>query len=149
MVLDRPCNDLIDIIRGDTAIEEVVGLDEDDRRLCAQADTAGLDNGDPVGELQGIEHDIIEFALDQLRTPRLKEAKFVIEAIPAKFRCRVCAREWGLEREKLDEATGEAIHFVPEIAHVYLKCPSCGSPDFEITEGRGVWLASIRGRKKE
>jgi hydrogenase nickel incorporation protein HypA/HybF len=102
-----------------------------------------------VGELQSIEHEIIEFALDQLRTIRLKGAKFVIEAIPAKFRCRVCSREWGLEKEKLDKETGEAIHFVPEMAHVYLKCPGCGSPDFEVAEGRGVWLASIKGRKKE
>ena len=102
-----------------------------------------------VGELQSIEHEIIEFALDQLRTIRLKGAKFVIEAIPAKFRCRVCSREWGLEKEKLDKETGEAIHFVPEMAHVYLKCPGCGSPDFEVAEGRGVWLDSIKGRKKE
>ncbi len=102
-----------------------------------------------VGELQGIEHDIIDFALDQLRTPRMKNAKFVIEAIPAKFKCRKCEREWGLNREGMDEATGEAIHFVPEMAHVYLKCPGCGSPDFEVAEGRGVWLASIKGRRNE
>ncbi len=102
-----------------------------------------------VGELQGIEHDIIDFALDQLRTPRMKNAKFVIEAIPAKFKCRKCEQEWGLNREGMDEATGEAIHFVPEMAHVYLKCPGCGSPDFEVAEGRGVWLASIKGRRNE
>jgi hydrogenase nickel incorporation protein HypA/HybF len=102
-----------------------------------------------IGELQSIEHEIIEFALDQLRTPRLKNAKFVIEAIPARFKCRVCNRDWGLEKEKLDKDTGEAIHFVPEMAHVYIKCPGCGSPDFEVAEGRGVWLASIKGRKKE
>jgi hydrogenase nickel incorporation protein HypA/HybF len=102
-----------------------------------------------IGELQSIEHDIIEFALDQLRTHRMKGAKFVIEAVPASFKCRKCSREWKLETEKLDETTGEAIHFVPEMAHVYLKCPDCGSPDFEVTEGRGVWLASIKGRKKE
>jgi hydrogenase nickel incorporation protein HypA/HybF len=102
-----------------------------------------------VGELQAIEHEIIEFALDQLRTHRMKDAKFVIEAVPASFKCRKCFREWKLESEKLDETTGEAIHFVPEMAHVYLKCPQCGSPDFDVKEGRGVWLASIKGRKKE
>ena len=31
-----------------------------------------------IGELQQIEHEIIEFALDQMRTPRMKNAKFVI-----------------------------------------------------------------------
>ena len=102
-----------------------------------------------IGELQQIEHEIIEFALDQMRTPRIKNAKFVIETVPAAFKCRKCGHEWKLETKKLDEETGEAIHFVPEMAHVYLKCPNCGSPDFEVTEGRGVWLASMKGRKKE
>ena len=102
-----------------------------------------------IGELQQIEHDIIEFALDQMRTPRMKNAKFVIDTVPAVFKCRKCSHEWKLETGKLDEETGEAIHFVPEMAHVYLKCPNCGSPDFEVTEGRGVWLASIKGRKRE
>jgi hydrogenase nickel incorporation protein HypA/HybF len=102
-----------------------------------------------IGELQQIEHDIIEFALDQMRTPRMKNAKFVIETVIAAFKCRKCGHEWKLETRKLDEETGEAIHFIPEMAHVYLKCPNCGSPDFEVTEGRGVWLASIKGRKHE
>jgi hydrogenase nickel incorporation protein HypA/HybF len=79
----------------------------------------------------------------------MKDAKFVIEAVPASFKCRKCSREWKLKSEKLDKTTGEAIHFVPEMAHVYLKCPQCGSPDFEVKEGRGVWLASIKGRKKK
>ena len=102
-----------------------------------------------IGELQQIEHEIIEFALEQMRTPRMKNAKFVIETVPAAFKCRKCGHEWKLDSGKLDEETGEAIHFVPEMAHVYLKCPNCGSPDFEVTEGRGVWLASMKGRKSE
>jgi hydrogenase nickel incorporation protein HypA/HybF len=102
-----------------------------------------------IGELQQVEHEIIEFALEQLKTQRMKRAKFVIEAVPARFKCRKCGHEWQLEADKLDEETGEAIHFVPEMAHVYLKCPSCGSTDFEVTEGRGVWLASNKGRKKD
>jgi hydrogenase nickel incorporation protein HypA/HybF len=102
-----------------------------------------------IGELQQVEHEIIQFALDQLRTHRMKDAKFVIDAVPARFKCRKCSHEWQLDTKKLDDSTGEAIHFVPEMAHVYLKCTGCGSPDFEVTEGRGVWLASIKGRKKE
>ncbi len=102
-----------------------------------------------IGELQQIEHEIIEFALDQMRTPRMKNAKFVIETVTATFKCRKCGHEWKLDTGKLDEETGEAIHFVPEMAHVYLKCPNCESPDFEVTEGRGVWLASMKGRKRD
>jgi len=101
-----------------------------------------------IGELQQIDRGILEFALDQLRTPALGNAKFVIEAIPAKLRCRVCGEEWTFSPNELDEEVSEAIHFVPEMAHVYLKCPRCGSPDFEVAEGRGVWLASIKGVKR-
>lgn len=102
-----------------------------------------------VGELQQVEHDIIGFALDQLRTKRLSHTEFVFESVPARFKCRKCGHEWQLETEKMDKETGEAIHFVPEMAHVYIKCPACGSTDFEVTQGRGVWLATMRGRKKE
>jgi Zn finger protein HypA/HybF involved in hydrogenase expression len=35
------------------------------------------------------------------------------------------------------------------MAHVYVKCPSCESPDFEVLEGRGVILASITGVRKD
>jgi len=101
-----------------------------------------------IGELQQVEHEVIEFALDQLRTSRTKSAKFVIEAVPARFKCRKCSHEWQLNAGNLDEEKSEAIHFIPEMAHVYLACPNCASPDFEITEGRGVWLAGIQGREK-
>ena len=98
-----------------------------------------------VGELQRVEMDILEFALSQLKTAQLKNTKFNIETARAKLTCRVCGRTWFFSKEKLDKKTAEAIHFVPEIAHAYIKCPKCGSPDFEIVEGRGVWLESVKG----
>jgi hydrogenase nickel incorporation protein HypA/HybF len=100
-----------------------------------------------IGELQQIEQNILEFALSQLKTVKLKDAKFTIEKIKAKLKCRVCGFQWTFNKEDLDKNTSEAIHFVPEIAHTYVKCPKCGSPDFEVLEGRGVWLESIKGMK--
>ena len=100
-----------------------------------------------IGELQQIEHEVFRFALEQLRTPVMKNAKFVLETIPGKLRCRACGKEWLFSPEALGDEVSEAINFVPEVAHVYVKCPSCGSPDFEIIEGRGVILASIKGVK--
>jgi len=100
-----------------------------------------------VGELQQIELDILEFALSQLKPAKFKNAKFSIETAKAELKCRVCGYEWIFKKEKLDENTAEAIHFVPEIAHTYIKCPKCGSPDFEILSGRGVWLETIKGVK--
>jgi hydrogenase nickel incorporation protein HypA/HybF len=101
-----------------------------------------------VGELQQIELNILKFALSQLKPSKFKHTKFNIEAAKAELKCRVCGHKWIFKKEKLDESTAEAIHFVPEIAHAYIKCPKCGSPDFEILEGRGVWLESIKGVKQ-
>ena len=102
-----------------------------------------------VGELQQIEHDVLIFAIEQLRSPLLKDAKFVFETVHAKLKCRACSEEWTYGPEVMEESISEAIHFVPEMAHVYIKCPKCKSPDFEILEGRGVWLGSVRGVKKD
>lgn len=100
-----------------------------------------------VGELQQIELDILEFAISQLKTSKFRNTNFNIETLKAELKCRVCGYQWVFSKENLDESTAEAIHFVPEIAHTYVKCPKCGSPDFEILQGRGIWLESIRGVK--
>jgi hydrogenase nickel incorporation protein HypA/HybF len=98
-----------------------------------------------IGELQQIEHEIFIFALEQLRTPIMEDAKFTLQEITGRLKCRICGKEWEFSRQDMDEETSEAIHFVPEMAHVYIKCPSCESPDFKVLEGRGVILASISG----
>lgn len=100
-----------------------------------------------VGELQQVESAILEFALSQLKTARFKRAKFEVETEKARLRCRVCGHTWVFCERNLDQATLEAIHFVPEIAHAYVKCPNCASPDFEIEQGRGLWLQTVRGVK--
>lgn len=100
-----------------------------------------------VGELQQVELDIFEYALSQLKTGKFKHAKFTIETVQAELKCRVCGYQWPFRKEELEEEVQEAIHFIPEIAHTYIKCPKCGSPDFEIVKGRGVWLESIKGAK--
>ena len=98
-----------------------------------------------IGELQQVEEDILRFALSQLKQANFKNAEFHITKAKTTLKCRVCGHTWLFKKQKLDEATAEAIHFVPEVAHAYIKCPKCGSPDFEITEGRGVWLENIKG----
>ncbi|MCD6089734.1 hydrogenase nickel incorporation protein HypA [Candidatus Bathyarchaeota archaeon] len=101
-----------------------------------------------VGELQQIEIGILRFALSELkRSSLLEEAEFIIETENAELKCRVCGHKWFFKRNEIDEDVAEAIHFVPEIAHAYIRCPRCGSPDFEVTRGRGVWLESVEGVK--
>ena len=100
-----------------------------------------------VGELQQVELDILKFALSQLETPKLRKTKFKMETVNAELKCRVCGCKWVFGKEILNEDVAEAIHFVPDIAHAYIKCPECGSPDFEILQGRGIWLESVKGMR--
>jgi hydrogenase nickel incorporation protein HypA/HybF len=100
-----------------------------------------------VGELQQVEPKILRFALAQMKPDSFKNAKFRILKPKSTLKCRVCATTWQYDSKKVDASTAEAIHFVPEVAHAYIKCPKCGSPDFEIVSGRGVWLQDIKGAK--
>jgi hydrogenase nickel incorporation protein HypA/HybF len=102
-----------------------------------------------IGELQQIDHDVLEFTFQQLKTELFKDAKFVLKTQPAMFKCRACGNEWSFKAQGLSEDISEAIHFVPEMAHVYIKCTECESPDFEVSQGRGVWLATIKGVKED
>ncbi|MGD6851928.1 MAG: hydrogenase nickel incorporation protein HypA [Candidatus Bathyarchaeia archaeon] len=98
-----------------------------------------------VGELQQVEPPILRFALKQLGTGIFEGAKYRVRRAKSTLKCRVCGKTWKYNTKSLDKATAEAIHFVPEVAHSYVKCPKCGSPDFEIASGRGVWLEDIKG----
>jgi len=99
-----------------------------------------------VGELQDIDLEIFKFALMQLRPDYLKDAEFKFRIVKSRLKCRVCGLEWSPRKDELNESIREAIHFIPEIAHAYLKCPRCGSKDFDIIQGRGVWLEYVRGK---
>lgn len=103
-----------------------------------------------IGELQQIERDVFEFALRHVLVPGdplWSEVSFVIQTEPAELRCRACDHEWPLgdSLATLPEEQREAIHFLPEMVHVYVTCPHCGSPDFEVVRGRGVSLVSVGG----
>jgi hydrogenase nickel incorporation protein HypA/HybF len=103
-----------------------------------------------VGELQRISTELFEFALKEVlpkSEPRLAETRMTLAVEPARFRCRPCGRAFGLgdTAGPTNEQEAEAIHFIPELAHAYLRCPRCASPDFEVTAGRGVSIRSIEG----
>jgi len=98
-----------------------------------------------VGELQQVEKEILLFALSQLKPPSFKNTKFHLTKAKATLKCRACGNTWVFSKRKLSPDEAEAIHFVPEVAHTYIKCPKCGSPDFEIVNGRGIWLENIKG----
>jgi hydrogenase nickel incorporation protein HypA/HybF len=98
-----------------------------------------------LGELQAIDHEIFTFALTTLLEERpFKTAVYRLETEPASFRCVACEHEWALaDTLGLTEETREAIHFLPEAAHAFVRCPRCGSPDYRVQKGRGVSIASL------
>ena len=100
-----------------------------------------------IGELQQVERPILRFALKQLKPVNFKKTRFKITIAKTELKCRKCDNIWLFQKQKLDPTTREAIHFVPEVAHTYIKCPKCGSPDFEITQGRGIWLETVKGAR--
>lgn len=105
-----------------------------------------------IGELQQIEVDIFEFALGEMireQGGKLKNVKIRIKSEKSNLVCNNCQHEWSFSemKKKLNEDESEAIHFIPEVAFVHSRCPKCGSPDFEIKDGRGVSILSIKGEK--
>jgi len=100
-----------------------------------------------LGELQQVDKEILKFALSQMRSGKLSNTKFTIRTIKAKFMCRSCNHEWLLREVNVADEIRESIHFIPEVAYAYFRCPKCGSPDFKILKGRGLWIVSIKGVK--
>jgi len=100
-----------------------------------------------MGELQGIDKDIVSFAIEQLKKDTIAEnAAFEFENEEMELECRNCGYVWKIDRDgDLDELIKESIHFVPEAAHSFISCPECGSKDFEVIKGRGIYISSIDG----
>jgi hydrogenase nickel incorporation protein HypA/HybF len=100
-----------------------------------------------LGELQQIEVEILKFALLQMKKGKLSNAKFTVRTARAKFKCRACDHTWTFKEMKISDDIRESIHFIPEVAHAYIKCPRCGSPDFDVLQGRGLWITRVKGVK--
>ena len=105
-----------------------------------------------VGELQQIEQDIFEFALNEItksQGDKFKNVKIRIEIEKSILKCKNCGYSWKFSdvKKKLNENESEAVHFIPEVFLVHTRCPKCGSPDFAITTGRGVSITSIKGKR--
>jgi hydrogenase nickel incorporation protein HypA/HybF len=102
-----------------------------------------------LGELQDIAAQVFADIFDDVKKnyAGVQNAKLIIETEPARFECLNCANIFGLTREGLTHETNEAMHFLPETAKLYIKCPQCGSADFKIIQGRGVFIKEIKGEK--
>ena len=105
-----------------------------------------------LGELQQISMEVFNFALDEIIKEQkgiLSNVKIKIDVLESNLKCNNCENTWKFSdmKKKISDDEGEAIHFLPEVAFVHTRCPKCGSPDFEITTGRGVSITQIKGEK--
>ncbi len=97
-----------------------------------------------LGELQSIDEEVLRFSITEIfkyEGISVEELKLIEEE--AVLKCRKCGYEWSLRMAQLKDEVKELIHFVPEAAHSYLKCPKCGSRDFEVVKGRGVKVMEV------
>lgn len=94
-----------------------------------------------TGELQALDTEVLKEYLDIALEEAGVPVRYEIVSERAEFRCRRCGREWGLGDSEVEGSVRELIHFMPEAAYAFLKCPSCGSRDFEVTKGRGIKLS--------
>ena len=105
-----------------------------------------------IGELQQIEQEIFEFALKEITQSykdKLGKVKIDITTEVSILKCNSCEHTWKFSdiKKNISDDEGEAIHFIPEVAFVHMRCPKCSSPDFEIHKGRGVSITSIKGER--
>lgn len=128
------------------------------KAALSAADDAGLDRVERivvrVGELQQIKRDLFEFSLTEVlpaQDVRLTGVEFDVSEEPVRFQCRSCGNEYGRGEAGIDDDgdQGEAIHFIPELSHAFARCPTCGSPDFDIRAGRGITLVRIDGSSED
>lgn len=85
-----------------------------------------------IGELQGIDKEILEFSLK-----RMVNCRFEIVIDKALLKCNICGKEW---EPRVTGRKDEVIHFLPEAIFSIESCPNCGSKDFEIIGGRNIWI---------
>ncbi len=130
------------------------------RSLLRFMASEGLDSIEEVeitwGEILELDTDIFERAFHELsRGTPLEGAKLVLREEKAHFRCNSCGAEWDFktademlsrEFEIMEEPTGvreNPLHFLPDLARTLLRCPRCGSRDFDLIDGKDLRVSRV------
>ncbi len=108
------------------------------------------------GEMMELDTDILSYAIEELvKGTVLEGAKFSLKEEKALFKCNACGATWDFEIAHrmlshefgiLEEPSGareSPLHFIPDLAQALLKCPRCGSRDFEAISGKGIRVARM------
>lgn len=109
-----------------------------------------------VGEVLELDKGIFEEAFNELSkgTP-LEGTKLVLKEERALFRCNSCGAEWNFDTadkmlseelgvlEEPDGVKESPLHFLPDLATSLLRCPDCGSRDFELVRGKDLRISKV------
>ena len=108
------------------------------------------------GEILELDTEIFEEAFYELsRGTPLEGAKLVLRKEKAYFKCNSCGAEWDFktademlsrEFEIMEEPAGvreSPLHFLPDLARTLLRCPKCGSRDFDLIGGKDLRVSKV------
>jgi hydrogenase nickel incorporation protein HypA/HybF len=103
-----------------------------------------------VGQLSGIEVEILRYALESLsKIEGLEGVEYIVTTREGSFRCLRCGYNWNFkDSEKqlktiskeicgIEEQEGleSPLHFFPQLITVFMKCPKCNSSDIDVIDG--------------
>jgi len=92
-----------------------------------------------VGELQRFDRELLRGLIaDFLNRAGISFEEIVVDEELAFFQCNRCGFKWNLVDMELPDYVREAVHYLPEAVYSLIKCPSCGSRDYDIKSGRAM-----------
>jgi hydrogenase nickel incorporation protein HypA/HybF len=95
-----------------------------------------------IGNLQQFDEANLKMIFSSLRSGVLMGASLIIGHENAQMKCRVCGNIWDFDKRVHDSDSLETIHLMPELVHEFEACV-CGSRDFSVISGRGIYLEGI------
>ena len=132
-------------------VESLVALRRDRKAKVLQVEVG-------VGQLSGIEAEILRYALETLsETEGLKGVNYMVKIREGRFKCSRCGNNWDYKdsRSALKEASRDnqgieepegiesPLHFFPQLITVFVRCPKCGSSDMEVIDGTDTVIESV------
>jgi len=114
-----------------------------------------------IGELMNIDVSVFEEALKSImNVSGLSDTNINIVIERVMFKCKRCNYAWNISevndqlRERLGdlgivepEGKESPLHFFPELVSVFVNCPKCGSPDFQVISGNTIKVLKIIGER--
>jgi hydrogenase nickel incorporation protein HypA/HybF len=111
-----------------------------------------------VGQLSGIEAEILRYALETLgEAEGLKGASYTVKINEGRFKCLRCGHNWdfrdsegalkgiaqGAQGIEEPEGIESPLHIFPQLITAFMRCPKCGSSDMEVIGGMDTVIERV------